>query len=268
MEKNNTSVQKKRKPRREKSPLELMGYTKRQIQVLNGNLTIDDIDGHTAKAMLRRADKINDTEHLPFIRKLVEDIDARTVAGRKERNHVRKRDLRKNKTYEWKQPASKDYTSEQIAVIRGEIPLEQVHNRRLISIHQKARMNGDVVLAETIYSLLMDRFMESKERRNIRRCNYRDPDHYSKKASSLNIEEIAFLEQEMPVEQFSEKHIEHIIDICHKNGDTVHENTARYLLKVKQNPDMILVTTDHEEALRMYEQMTGVRVRRPREWFE
>ncbi len=252
-----------------KSEFEKKGYTKRQAQILNGELGIYDIDGHTSKALLKRAIALGDVEHIPFIKNLVKQTDKIKKIRKATRDKIRKHNFKNNVPTTWKEPASSEYTKEQIAVIRGEVPLEHVHSTRLISICKKARKRGDYALADTINAVIMDRRNHayiSYEQVKEKFINNGWTDIFDDNSTTLAPWEYDLLEQKIELKKSSVEHLEHIIKVCHHNEDYDLEKVAEYLLRIKKDPSIILITTDREEAIRLYEQMTGVKVKRPEEW--
>ncbi len=256
-----------------KTQLELMGYTKKQMMALTKQLDPDEIDGHTAKALLRKAIKIHDEKNLPFIRQLVEDANKKSIEKAKQRHELRKRHIRNSEPIVWKKPKSKEYTSEQVAIVRGEVPLESVHTNRLVRVCQKARLNGDIALSEAIYSIIIERRLRDKTwgspYSQANRITYNSAgwtDQFLPTDNNLKSHELSLLNQDINLELCSVEHLKHIIEVCHKTGDTGREEIGTFLLRYKEDPSIILLTTNHEEAIELYEKMTVTKLKHPTEW--
>jgi hypothetical protein len=256
-----------------KTKLELMGYSKKQMMILTGQLDLNGLDGHTAKALLRRALKIHDEEHLPFIQQFVEETNEKSIEKRRQRHNLRKQRLRHNEPIIWKHPKSKEYTPEQIAIVRGEVPLESVHTNRLVRVCQKARLNGDIVLSEAIYSIIIERRLRDKTwgspYSQANRITYNSAgwtDQFLPTDNNLKSHELSLLNQDINLELCSVEHLKHIIEVCHKTGDTGREEIGTFLLRYKEDPSIILLTTNHEEAIELYEKMTVTKLKHPTEW--
>ena len=124
--------------REEQRSSEYRGYTDKQQAVLTGKISADEVTGQLAGRLLARAVQLNDEKVIAIAEELASRSHERHMEGDCERAKARRQKV-KNNVYEWKQPKTSDYSEHHIKVIRGEIPLEKVATKELISIHMIAK---------------------------------------------------------------------------------------------------------------------------------
>ena len=138
-------------------------YTEKQLKIINGEIPLETVDGHSIHWLYKKAIANNDLT-------LAEKVYNRSEQLKKEARKrsclraVKARALRRKGIYQWKEPKSSDYTEYQIRVIRGQIPLDKVLSKDLIKIYQKALLKGDTVLADTVFELIRYRREESLQK--------------------------------------------------------------------------------------------------------
>ena len=175
--------------------------------------------------------------------------------------------------FKWKQPKSNEYTEHQKRVVRGEIPLENVHTKELISIHLKAQNVGDYELSERFFDLISTRQMEAKERKRerdsknqykrIERSNLFEHNN----STALKKWEQAVLMGALDYNDYSIEQLEHILEVVQAENDEFKIILAENLLLYKEDPKAMYIVRDKGEALDMLEELLGLPIRRTETWF-
>ena len=142
--------------REEQRDPEFSRYTEKQQAVLSGRIPAEEVSGHLACALLRRATELEDEKVIVLARELARLSHERYLESNRQRAKKRKRDIR-NDVYEWKQPKASEYSEHHRKVISGEIPLDKVATKELVSIHLIAKKAGDIDLSERFLSLIIVR---------------------------------------------------------------------------------------------------------------
>ena len=139
-------------------------YTERQQKVINGEISIETLNGRFLRWFLPKAIANNDEELTRKIEEQIELRKAEAYGRNKQRSKERRAKIDHDQEIQWKQPKSNEYTEHQKLVVKGEIPIEDVHTNELIYIHLKAYNNEDYELSERILDIIKTRRLESKER--------------------------------------------------------------------------------------------------------
>ena len=226
-----------------KQQIELVpGYTAKQSQVIRGEIPLEDVTGQLASQLLKRAIKIGDTTTTEFANRLVEDSKRKV----KEKNRERKKARRNGKDIVWKQPKSNEYTEHQKMIIRGEIPIHDVHTKELISIHLKAKNVGDIELSERIYDIIADRRTAEieKHKREFQSFKQRKKsvffdigDEY-KKRNYLTQWEKDVLLSKVELAECDTEHLKHILHVCELLEDRHGADLASQLLQFFNNANL------------------------------
>lgn len=124
-------------------------YTEKQLKIINGEISLETVDGRAAVWLYKKAIANEDIELANKSLQRKEQAKNETRKRNIERTD-KQRALRRTGIHQWKQPKSNEYTEHQKQIIRGEIPFEEVHSNELISIYQKAINNKKLGLAESI----------------------------------------------------------------------------------------------------------------------
>lgn len=251
-------------------------YTKKQLEIIVGKIPLETIGTKTAIALYKKAIKNNDTV-------LAEKVQARITTSKEEtleRNRIRARERYRlmcaqgiNEYREWKQPKSNEYTKHQQQIVRGEIPLENVHTKELIHIQLKAQNSQDFELAERFMDIILARRIDALERAKIsnalrqkKNCNY----YFDKNAANnigLSKYQYGLLNGYIGVDECSENILIDMINKFSAQGNETRLAVAKQLLQYKRNPRAIYITQDHWEAIDMIEELVRIPIRRPSTWF-
>lgn len=96
-------------------------YTERQQAILRGEVPLDELDARAFMWIKKRAIQLGDTETEARVREMQE--------------RVRKQDVRK--------PSALGYTVRQQAILRSEVPLDQLDGRAFTNLINRAAKLGD-----------------------------------------------------------------------------------------------------------------------------
>lgn len=250
-------------------------YSELQLKIIRGEIPLDTVNGHALRPLYRKALANGNEELVAKLNARFDVLKVENAEKCRQREKIRY-DQKKRAEYKWKQPKSNAYSDRHRKIIRGEIPLEDVHTKELISIHLKAHNNGDYELSERILSLIEDRQKEVQFRRNIRKNLYdrkcytseRNPSlDFIDKDTALTKWDRAVLMGFIDVEECAEEQLERILRIVQKQGDEKKVLIAQKLLAYKQDPASIYVVKDHRAAIDRIEALLQLPIRRPETWF-
>ena len=240
------------------------GYTEMQYKAITGE--IKDVTGQLAYQLLQAAKEKNDTEVIALANSYVllskERKHAKELIYKRNRN----RNLRHGEVIEWREPRSNKYTERQKKVVRGEIPLEQVHTNMLIRICQKAKNNGDIEIYEHIFSLIIDRRTTEKDnyKESIKRLRL------ISKRGGTTLSHFTQWEKRVlagDTEDTTIEELEHILAVCEHLGrknDAVFFST---LLRYRKHPKELYRAKDANEAIDNIERMMRKPIIRPQALF-
>ena len=231
-------------------------YTERDLKVKSGEIPLSSCSGHYLRFLYQRAVANDDTELVKLIEARRLEIKEEMRVKSIERWHVRY-SKRKSGTFQWKQPKSNNYTEHQQAIVRGEIPLEQVHTKELIHIHLKAQNLGDIELSERLLDLIMTRRADAEARHER-----------AKRVKTIPSDVLSYLGRaiisgEVDYTDYSAEVIKRFVVGADEEGNKAIEMMLDYL----EHPNRVYVCNTHAEALNMIEEMIGIPIRRPNEWF-
>ena len=246
-------------------------YTEKQLKIINGETPMEKANGKTISWLYKKAVANNDHELAEKAKVRLEELKALKVEKNR-RRALTCYHLKHKGEFEWKQPKSNEYTEHQKLVVRGEIPLSEVHTKELISIHFKAYNNGDFELYERILDLITTRRIESEERRSrYKNARNKYKDFASLKdcdsGNGLSKWEQAVLMCIVELDECSEEQLRHILDIVRKQNNEELIAIATQLLLYKTDPSVLFVVKTHREAIDLLEEMFGQPIRKPDTWF-
>lgn len=250
------------------APLE---YTEKQLKIINGETSMETADGRTLGWLYKKAVANNDHE-------LAEKVKARLDALKaiydenNRRRALSNYHLKRKGGFKWKQPKSNEYTEHQKQVIRGDIPIQEVHTKELISIHLKAYNNGDYELYERFLDLIYSRERTAKDR-----CvqHKRATKKYKEFAAFIDYDadseltkwEQAVLMCRVDTNEWSEEQLQRILDIAQKQNNEEWVAIANQMLLYKTEPSVLFAVKNHKEAIELLEEMFGKPIRKPDSWF-
>ena len=251
--------------------MDYLKYTEKQLKIINGETPMEDAGGKVISWLYKKAVANNDHELAKKAKVRLEELKALDVEKNRQRELARYH-LKHKGEFEWKQPKSNEYTEHQKQVVRGEIPISEVHTKELINIHLKAYNNGDFELYERFLDLITSRRIESQERK----ARYKKArDTYKEFASlkdydagsGLSKWEQAVLMCIVELDECSEEHLQHILDIVREQNNEELIAIAKQLLLYKTEPSVLFVVKTHREAIELLEEMLGQPIRKPDTWF-
>lgn len=247
-------------------------YTILQQAIIDGTVDVANVRGNVISCLLRKAKGLGDKQVVQFAEKLhhIKKQEARIRINERSNKSYHER---KKTGFYWKPPKSKEYTERQKKIVNGEIPLEKALTRELLDISQKAKLVGNLELSEHMLSLYYDRKAESKERNRMfakerARIILNDGQWHFSSKGTLNKYELEMLNGEIPLSEYTLKHLNHIRSICEKNNDVEHLKIAELLIEYKTNPDSLYIVTNHEDALDIIEKHLTYPLRRTTTWFK
>ncbi len=251
-------------------------YTERQQKVINGEIPIESLDGHFLRWFLPKAIANNDDE---LTRKIEEQINLRKAEAydrNKQQTKERQAKIYYNQEIQWKQPKSNNYTEHQKLIVKGEIPIEDVHTKELIHIHLKAYNNEDYELSERVLDIIKNRRLESIKQRKLRKIMRNRAADIAKKFDAFvnadinlpltNIDKAALIDGCEWIE-YNEEHWKNILDKAKEQKDDVLISVIEAFMLYKKDPDFFLVVQNHQEAIDLIEELFQLPIRRPNTWF-
>ena len=183
-----------------------------------------------------------------------------------EQRNRRRNSARYGEDRHWRLPKTREYTKQQKDIINGIVPLCQVHTNALISIHEKAKLHGELELAERIYDVIASRNVavmakEARQRR-IRR-GVTTAGQGDEELDNLTVEERELIFGMANWEDYTEREIELIINKLEMLGKDQSATIARLILRYKKDESLLYVESDHDKAIDLIEALLGLPVRRP-----
>lgn len=248
------------------------GYTEKQSRFLRGEVTPDEVDGRFYRLLLKSATAINDDETIALAADLLAYSKAETKKRTLERSKIRSRKLTHGIPIEYRQPKTTEYTEHQKKIIRDEIPMDEVHSNELISIMQKAKLVGDIELAELCNTIIKERQEDELEKRmgrvDILRERYDEKsDFFDSSSTTLSKNEIDMLQSKVDDSECTLEHFYHIRDVAKLNNDEKNLKLAELFIQYKTHPETVYRTQDKNEAMENIERILGIPIRRPKDWF-
>ena len=234
-------------------------YSERQLDIINGIIDIESVSGQEVSKLLKKAIAFNDEDVIAMAKKQY-DINKQKARKRLNERNNRAYHERKENGFTWKPPRSENYTERQKKIINNEIALDSVLTRELIDIAQKAELKQDFVLAESMLSLVHDRKAEYAERNRQRARAARSKENFGNERSvrqkyALTKFDLNVLEGYIDLRDCTLTYLYDIKKICIKRSDEKNLKIVEQLIRYKEDPNSILITTDHNEALAMIEKM-------------
>ena len=237
-------------------------YTERQQKIISGETPLDSVNRQTATMLYKKAIANGDTDlaqrALDRSMALKKEQDKRNLDKANLRYH-----LKKEGKFEWQQPKSTDYTDRQKMIVRGEIPLEQVHTNELVNIYKKANFAGDAELANNMLSLIGDR--EEEYLRKQRASS--SADSFDPKRKSLTYWERGIVDAKIDLSECSLEHLRHIYEVVKETEGPEVISRVERLLMYKEHPESLYSVQSHAEAIDSLEQLLDLPIRRPETWF-
>lgn len=236
-------------------------YTDNQLKIVNGEIPLASVRSTALSKILKKAILLGDLE-------IAEKIEIQLSQNKEQ---AKLRNLERAKAYyhtvkkkglPWKPAKTPIYTERQQKIIDNEIPNDQVYIRDLIAIAQKAELNGDRVLADTMQALIYDRKIESAEKnRNLaskrkRELREKGQEDFSCKGILNKVEE-SILSGEIGLNECSVEHLYHIKAICEANGDETNLRIANQLIQYVEHPKSLYSVQSHDEAVKKLKEMLG-----------
>lgn len=251
-------------------------YSETQQKVINGEIQLESLNGYVLRWFLHKAIANNDEE---LTRKIEEQINLRKAEvyeRNKQRAKERQAKIEHNQEIQWKQPKSNEYTEHQKLIVKGEIPIEDVHTNELIYIHLKAYNNEDYELSERILDIIKTRRLESKKQHKLRVNRRKKVTDIAKKfdafvnsdigLSLTNIDKVTLIDGGEWIE-YNEEHWKHILDKAKEQKDDVLVSVIEAFMIYKTNPSFFLSVQSHNEAIDLIEELFQLPIRRPNTWF-
>lgn len=251
-------------------------YTERQQKVINGEIPIESLNGHFLRWFLPKSIANNDDE---LTRKIEEQIKLRKAEAYerlKQRTKERRTKINHNLEIQWKQPKSNEYTEHQRRVVKGEIPLEDVHTNELVHIHLKAHNNYDYELSERILDIIKTRRLESKNQLNRRKDMRKRSISLAKQFDALadgdagfpltNLDKAALIDGGEWIE-YNEEHWKCILNKAKAQKNDVLISIIEAFMLYKKDPTFFLAVQNHQEAIDLIEELFQLPIRRPNTWF-
>ena len=238
------------------------------MKIISGEIPLETVDGRVVTWLYKKALDNGDLELAEKARIRKEQAKLEAKKRNIERT-IKARTLRKKGMYQWKQPKSPNYTEYQKQVISGEIPLDKVKSKDLTNIYQKAKLNSDNVLAETIFELINYKHEEWRKKEKRHYCRYYNSienfDNHDRN-SPLPKWEQAILQGIIDFENYDKNDLVKLISDLENIGDEENLKIARQLLSYKQDMSILYVTNDHQEAIDMIEELLQLPICRPNSW--
>lgn len=226
------------------------------------------ITGRLLAPLLKKAQKLNDAAVI----KLTEDLmqSSRMRQNQKLSGKYRERNRRLlaedgvNDLSLWHKPKTNEYTEFEQLIIRGDVPTSEVKSKSLISIYQKAKATGDMILAEEMLSIVLDR---REDERQIKQAFldhdwetfgsiYNYPPFYRNR-KKLSQWEIKFLMSEFDSSLRTLDHAKHILEVAKKSGNKEYEILAEKRVLYMEHPEELYVVKTRREAIQLINQMLG-----------
>ena len=240
------------------------GYTESQYKIITGETK--DVTGQVANRLLYSAQKKNDTDVIKLAQSLIALSKQKAVENNRIRARERMHKLWHGEIIEWQEPKNNEYSEKQKRIVRGEIPLEEVHTNTLINIHQKAKNKGDIELSERILSLIIDRRMID-QKNTLRRIRYlRNNGGGGSSLKRLTPWQQRVLEGESDDCMIEE--LEHILAICEHRGYKDEAVFVSTILFYRKHPEELYITKDKNAAIDAIERMMHKPIKRPESWFK
>ncbi len=246
-------------------------YTEKQLKIINGEISLETVDGRAAVWLYKKAIENGDMELAD--RALQRKEQAKDEARKKNIERTDKqRALRRNGIHQWKQPKSNEYTEHQKQIIRGEIPFEEVHTNELISIYQKAINNKQFGLAESILEQIDYRRKVADQKEKLHKKHKKKIgkiiDGFDEYDPGNPIPEMgqAILNGTVNIFECPEEEIIQLIAQLEKIEDEENLKIAKQLLIYKQDISTLYPVKNHWEAVDMLEELLQLPIRRPKDW--
>lgn len=242
-------------------------YTEKQLQIINGEIPLESVDGHTLRWFYKKAIENKDDDWAARIKIRIDILKEASRDRNRKRASIRVKKIMQNEPIKWKQPKSNEYTEHQKKVIRNEIPLSEVHTNELVSIHQKAHNVGDFELSERILDLINERREASISKQEQRKKLTNKHSSAYDRTSILTISEQALINGDTHWDDYTEEDIKNIIAKLEKENRESDLNIAKEILHYKQHPKIGYVVTTHEDSIALLEELLKTTIRRPNTWF-
>lgn len=251
--------------------MDRLEYTEKQLKIINGETPMEEANGRAISWLYKKAVANNDYALAEKAKARLDELKTIDVEKSRQRSLARYH-LKHNGLFEWNQPKSNEYTEHQKKVVRGEIPISEVHTRELISIHLKAYNSGDYELSERLLDLINSRKQASKEKKaryNRAKAKYKNfaslRDYDTE--NGLSKWEQAVLMCIVDLSECSEEQMRHILSVVQEQNNEELIAIATQLLLYKTDPSVLFVVKTHREAIDLLEEMFGQPIRKPDTWF-
>ena len=285
-----------------KSPFgEIRGtdYSEKQMAIINGSLSMEDVSGHVLTHLYKRAlanqdDVLAEATRLCLNRKKAENKKRSNRASRK-----RIFQMKKGANIEWKQPRSNNYTEHQKQIVRSEIPYEKVHTNELVSLYQKAHSNKDIELAERIYDIIRTRRLDLRDQAEKRadaqakkyaaehpaECLERKRGYHKKytdfREKADRFDELWGCDEDIPLsnqdkavllefcllDEYDEEQLALAMTAVIELGDERLSLMIEAAAEAWRDSHSLYSVKSHEEAIDLIEELLGLPIRRPETWF-
>lgn len=245
-------------------------YTEKQLSYVNGEKSISVASSQELSWLYPKTLANNDEELASAIKAQMDILKKQAKAHAAQLRNDRKRKIRSNIPIELRQPKSNKYTKHQEKVVKGEIPLNDVHTTELISIYMKAVNLGDAGLSDRIHPVILDR--RAKEAAGIKRCD-KHCKNRQKRSSQLYLDELSMLPKEQQElllgdahwAEFTKRDIEKMISSLERASNQKYLALAQEILSFKQNPGVKYRITNHEDAKDCLKRLFETALDKPRD---
>ena len=252
-------------------------YTKRQQGIIDGSVAYEDVHGQEYCAIIKKATAMKDEELAARMREL--------HAKKKEEYRFRNNEANKRRYHEYGKYHTElkipevhktEYSERQKRIIRGEIPYEDVSTKELLPIIAKARKVGDIQLAETIRVLAEDKHADAVERKrqkaHERRLLLKGREPHSRKhterINGYDEWEWDLIESKDDADDYTLESLQELLKTAERIGTNEDIRVAKFLIDVKEHPDIIYIAKTKEEAYMILQEATLYPLPQPEKWFE
>ena len=251
-------------------------YTEKQLKIINGEISMDTVDGRALRWLYDKALSLGDYELAQKVKCQLEIRKDEYSKQNKERAKQRVNKIRRNEEIQWKQPKSNNYTDHHKKIIRGEISYEKIHTYELVSFYLKARNNGDYELSERIFDLIKTRQAEERARQKERKNKCKQQARDLRRVETLlgvhldvplTLSDKVALISEGALSEETEARLDQAMETLKTQGNQNAYSILAALILYKKDPRAFNVVNDHWEAINLIEALLGLPIRRPQTWF-
>lgn len=244
-------------------------YTQRQMDIISGEIAIEDISTRTLNCLLRDAVAFGDQQTAAFVEPFVvqrqEAAKERNLKRTKEHYHSTIKPFRKSHEDGWTalmpiKTDSTEYTERQKKIIRGEIPYEEAQTRDFKRIAAVATNRGDFDIAEMMEGLACEKHADAVERnregarkRHAEIAKARNPGSYDADGyrTYLNGWERDIIASRADPGDYSLEVLENILEIAKRIEDEQAVRIMEFLIRERIDPSSVYSVKTKEDAIRL-----------------